>query len=765
MDLIFERMLKALEENKDDRILRFGNFKIISKLGKGQQGLVTLATNPNRKEFALKFFCPSYAPLELVSRKRFIREIRILLKLKHRNIVNIYAAGSAKWDESSNAWNVSSKFRKSNDVLYYVMEYVEGRKVKELFYEDVEEYKPSPGKCTERNLDLFERLIVQINKAMNFFHGKGIAHRDIKPDNIIYSDQDNTFVVVDFGFAVYSKSTPLSDTQTIRKQAFLDFVSAQQGKMDQIADQYSFAKMLSGLLDRFGRFYTDQRYEGMRKAIEGAMSDKREERYKNMAKFLEAIEPYLYSNPYRYVFQTGSFLVPRTRFGVFAGRVNIPCSNFVPTFKEMLDVVDTAQFQRLRGVRQLGPTHFVYPGATHTRFEHSLGAFCLSLRYLEVLLRNPEFCNLADPVEDSVKIVALSTLLHDIGHYPYSHWIEELAETDSGVFESHEQRADHIIKKSDIGQIISENWGIDPDAVCRLIARTPSTEQDDLLGSIVDSVIDVDKVDYLQRDSAHCGVPYGEAFDVNRLINSLSVDPKSNRICLTEKGRSCFLGLITSNIIMYQEVYWHKTVRACTAMFKRFFHQFVEEHRGMFKVIRDQYLLYPDEKFIETLYSESLNNPKINRLIAPFANQGRELYKPAYVYFPTRASHDPSGSTKKLFGKISTESYSGKIKIADIIVNVLRKKVPETSNMRDMDIILETAPVDYREVPELEGFRFFDSRLREFEGLTAEVLQLNDYLRKNRSSYVLCAPRFYSRLKKLSVSEWSQIFSDVLKRT
>jgi HD superfamily phosphohydrolase len=764
MHPIFERMLSALEEKRDDEILRFDDFQIIQKLGRGQQGLVALATNPNGKQFAVKFFCPSFEPFQAVSKERFIREIQILLKLKHRNIVSIYAAGSAKWDDTINKWRTSPKFGDMNEVLYYVMEYIEGKKVKEIFYKNIEHYEPSLQKCAQKNLGLFEQLIVQISTAMTFFHEKEIVHRDITPDNIIYSEQDGTFVIVDFGFAMYLKSPPLSDPQNIRKQAFLDFASAQEGKMDQIADQYSFAKMLSGLLDSFSLCYTDQRYRGIRMVLDKAMMEKREERYKSMAKFIATLAPYLYSHPYNYVFQIGSFLIPRTRFGSFTGRINIPCSGFVPTFKEMLDIVDTAEFQRLRGVRQLGPTHFVYPGATHTRFEHSLGTYCLSLKYLGVLLRNPKFCDLADPVEESVKIVALSTLLHDIGHYPYSHWIEELAETGDKFFESHEQRAALIIQNSKIGRIISEDWGIDPSVVGRLISRKTSGGKENLLGSIVDSVIDVDKVDYLQRDSAHCGVPYGQAIDANRLISSLFVDPKNNRICLIEKGRSSFVGLMTSNIIMYQEVYWHKTVRACTAMFKRFFFQFIEENKDMVKTIRDQYLSYPDERFIETLFSRTQDNPELNRLISPFANQGRALFKPAYVYYPTHSIHDQSGSTKKLFGEISNGSYSCKMKIAAELVDVLKKHVSEASNMEQLDIILETAPVDYREVAELDGFRLYDSRIGEFEVLSPEIMQLNDYLRKNRSSYVLCSPNFYSKLKKLSVREWSDIFSSVLRR-
>ena len=94
--------------------------------------------------------------------------------------------------------------------------------------------------------------------------------------------------------------------------------------------------------------------------------------------------------------------------------------------KEIRDVIDTEEFQRLRGVRQLGPTLFVFPGANHTRFEHSLGTYHLSLRYLERLLDLPDFRKSEKSMAKGIKFIVLAALLHDIGHYPYSHWIEEI---------------------------------------------------------------------------------------------------------------------------------------------------------------------------------------------------------------------------------------------------------------------------------------------------------------------------------------------------
>jgi len=770
MDNLIERILEAIKTKKESEILRFGEFTIIGKLGRGQQGMVVLAENQNKKRFAIKLYSPTDEDPRIIkaSKERFIREAKILLKLSHRNIVNVYVAGSARWDNSENKWRVSTSFTELSEVLYYVMNYVKGRSVKSLFYKgffkETMQYKIDPSKGTQLNLNLFERLIIQISSAMAFFHMKGVVHRDIKPDNIIYSMHDDNFIIVDFGFAKYfKKGSPQSGKDIIRRKPYIDMTSEKQGTVDKLSDQYIFAEMLLQILEIFKPKYAD-RYVGIESSLEKAHKEKRNQRYENMSEFKSAVEPHLYLCPYRtYNFQMGAFLIPLTRFGHFNSKLRIPFSGSIPLFKEILDIIDTDDFQRLRGVRQLGPTQFVYPGANHTRFEHSLGTYFLSLRYLQVLLKNPIFYKAVEPVDEAIKLVVLGSLLHDIGHYPYSHWIEEITGLpDELSFRRHEDRAKDIITRGEIGKIIEAKWEVDLAKLCRLISGSGGLSgREELMRSMIDSDIDVDRIDYLQRDSAHCGVPYGSAFDVERLISSLWINEKGNKICLTEKGRSSFAALTMSNIIMYQEVYWHKTVRACTAMFKRFFYEFLKRKRADVKRVKQKYLCYPDGKFTETLYLRTRKDEELNRLIRPFANKSRVLYKPAYVHYHDHELYLTHESTKNFFTMLKKSDYPTLVRMTTNLVENLK---PHISGIKELDLILETTPVDYREAPQLIGFRFYDSKLGEYEGLTSEIESLNRYLAKNRRSYVFCKPKYYDSLKKLSKNgKLNEIFGKVIE--
>ena len=223
-------------------------------------------------------------------------------------------------------------------------------------------------------------------------------------------------------------------------------------------------------------------------------------------------------------------------------------------------LVDTPVFQRLRYVRQLGLAYLVYPGATHTRFEHALGAHHLAGRTLALLAERGELRDVAD---DECAVVRAAALLHDIGHYPFSHALEEIGA------EHHEEVARPLITGGPVAAILRETIGAGADD--RVHALVCGTSRSPLQGLISGS-LDLDKLEYLKRDALMCGVPYGE-IDVDRLLHSLVLLDDDERglpaVGVREKGLAALESLLFAKYQMYRNVYWHHAVRAATAMYKR----------------------------------------------------------------------------------------------------------------------------------------------------------------------------------------------------
>jgi HD superfamily phosphohydrolase len=223
-------------------------------------------------------------------------------------------------------------------------------------------------------------------------------------------------------------------------------------------------------------------------------------------------------------------------------------------------LVDSAPFQRLRYVRQLGLAHLVYPGATHTRFEHALGALLLASITAALLAERGSLGDV-DPAE--MPIVRATALLHDIGHYPFSHALEEIGAPH------HEEVARPLITTGPVAGILRNALGNDSPE--RIVALVRGASLSPLQGLISGS-LDLDKLDYLRRDAFMCGVPYGE-IDVDRLLNAIAVvrdpDTRTPTIGVAEKALSALESLLFAKYQMYRNVYWHHTVRSATAMYKR----------------------------------------------------------------------------------------------------------------------------------------------------------------------------------------------------
>ncbi|MDZ7850422.1 MAG: HD domain-containing protein [Halodesulfurarchaeum sp.] len=209
-------------------------------------------------------------------------------------------------------------------------------------------------------------------------------------------------------------------------------------------------------------------------------------------------------------------------------------------------LLDTPPVQRLRRVSQLGTASLVYPSANHTRFEHSLGVYALATRALE----NLEIRGL------DARTVRAAALLHDVGHAPLSHTIEELLSVRTNRY--HDDVA-HLIEDGEIASVL-EDHGVDPDRVAGLIAG------EEQLGQLLADELDVDRMDYLVRDAHHTGVPYG-TIDVERLLRALRfVD---GDLALAEGNVQTAESLLVARALMNPTVYNHHVARISKAMLQR----------------------------------------------------------------------------------------------------------------------------------------------------------------------------------------------------
>jgi uncharacterized protein len=224
-----------------------------------------------------------------------------------------------------------------------------------------------------------------------------------------------------------------------------------------------------------------------------------------------------------------------------------------------LALVQTPEFQRLWGIRQTGFAHLVFPGANHTRLEHSLGTYWVAGQMAS---------HLGLGAADTLR-VTVGALLHDLGHGPFSHTLDSPMTEVLG--HGHERISRERIQGTDRAwpadrvevPTVLERHGIDPRAVADLVDPRPIPRPRPMFRQILHGAIDADRIDYLQRDAYYTGVGHG-AIDAVRLLDT--VRAVRGRLVFAEKGRSAVEGFLVGRALMYSSVYYHKTVRAAEMM-------------------------------------------------------------------------------------------------------------------------------------------------------------------------------------------------------
>ncbi len=319
-------------------------------------------------------------------------------------------------------------------------------------------------------------------------------------------------------------------------------------------------------------------------------------------------------------------------------------------------LVDTEPYQRLRWIKQLGSANLVYPGANHTRLEHSIGVSHLA-KQMAIQSGVPD---------DEMHLVSIAGLLHDLGHSPYSHLADELP-----FGKDHVEVTQDIIKDSQISEIFHKQ-GIETNEICDLIKGNHK------YGSLISGDIDADRLDYLIRDSHYTGVKTG--VDTGRLITKMSFS--SNELVIGESCLPVVETFLTSRSIMFPTVYFHPFSRGAELMLARATKSAI--NGGNFSY--EEFTSYTDHTFLSKL---NLAGGLSKNLVNDF--EKRRIIKRAVSI--TKDETEEMGITKSDIETLEN-SIAGKLEIesSEIFMDLPPLKVVPTMKVK---ILKEDGTLDY----------------------------------------------------------------------
>ncbi len=360
--------------------------------------------------------------------------------------------------------------------------------------------------------------------------------------------------------------------------------------------------------------------------------------------------------------------------GTATAGIRIPPGVTVPLSPRVKPLVDSAAFRRLAGISQLGLVALVYPGARHSRFEHSLGVYRLAIEFLFRLQHDARFCQTVGP-DDAAAFLA-AALLHDIGHWAFCHPLEDMGLPE---LPKHESLLPGFVADGEIADVLHTCWGLEPSRVAALVTGSATDPAARVLQSLLSGPVDVDKMDYLARDSLHAGVPYGDHFDQERLLSSLCLDETGTALAITEKGRTAAELLVVARSVMFSEVYWHHAVRAATAMLQRS----IWLLRSV--IVPHELVRFDDPSFIAWI-TAAANGPAAT-LVAGLFGPRRQIHKRVAMFDPLHHA--------TLHSALAGRRYADLVAISHRLAELVSAR---TGHTIDPDTLLIDAPPAEREI-------------------------------------------------------------------
>ncbi len=271
----------------------------------------------------------------------------------------------------------------------------------------------------------------------------------------------------------------------------------------------------------------------------------------------------------------------------------------IPFSEGMKMITRSALMMKLSSIRQLGPAYLLYPGAQHTRYEHSLGVYAVARQMIFSLLTRGENNASFSFTMEGIHAFLAAALLHDVGHFPYAHALKNCTSPDHEVI-----GARSIEEDEELRNILEGIIGTSVASVCQIIdtARACSDPELCFYRSLLSGTLDPDKLDYLCRDAFYCGVPYGVQ-DVQFLLRHIGITEKGT-LQIEQKALGALEHLLFSKYLMYTYVYWHSMTRCATAMIKKSVLIAFEQN-----TLANSDLIHLDDAQFATLMSRNSGSP------------------------------------------------------------------------------------------------------------------------------------------------------------
>ena len=290
--------------------------------------------------------------------------------------------------------------------------------------------------------------------------------------------------------------------------------------------------------------------------------------------------------------------------------INCPLYGFISITPRMGFIIDTPEFKRLHNLRQLGATYLVYPSANHTRFEHSLGVSHLAKKLLLSLKEKNPDKNITD---DLIELVQIAGLIHDIGHGPFSHLYDDYIISENDM--EHEERGIEIFKK-----MVKENtmpFTEDEVKFITSLINPNENAKNYWLYQIVANKycsIDVDKIDYIQRDSYHLGFGLSEKYE--RLITMCDIKEFDGNTVLAwpDKLQDEIISLFETRYRLHKKVYCHHTVKSCEYIITDLLNNIIYNNNLEFKYLYDDIISFPFTQTIREL-KDKLDKRELPKMI------------------------------------------------------------------------------------------------------------------------------------------------------